>query len=88
MPAGFLKHPFMSQRAVAACDDDAMVNAMLTFELALAEVQEASGAVPVGVSQQMRHQLESATFSTADIAEGIASGGNAAIPFVKQALGW
>nr|WP_295713040.1 adenylosuccinate lyase family protein [uncultured Halomonas sp.] len=87
MPAGFLKHPFMSQRAVAACDDDAMVNAMLAFELALAEVQEASGAVPVGVSQQMRHQLESATFSAADIAEGIASGGNAAIPFVKQGRG-
>lgn len=87
MPAGFLKHPFMSQRAVAACDEDAMVNAMLAFELALAEVQEASGAVPVGVSQQMRHQLEIATFSIADIAEGIASGGNAAIPFVKQGRG-
>ena len=87
MPAGFLKHPFMSQRAIAACDDNAMVNAMLAFELALAEVQEASGAVPVGVSQQMRHQLESATFDVADIAEGIASGGNAAIPFVKQGRG-
>jgi len=87
MPAGFLKHPFMSQRAVAACDDDAMVNAMLAFELALAEVQEASGAVPVGVSQQMRHQLENATFEVADIAEGIARGGNAAIPFVKQGRG-
>lgn len=87
MPAGFLKHPFMSQRAIAACDDDAMVNAMLAFELALAEVQEASGAVPVGVSQQMRHQLESGTFNVADITEGIASGGNAAIPFVKQGRG-
>ena len=84
MPAAFLKHPFMSQRAVAECDDDAMVNAMLAFELALAEVQETSGAVPAGVSQQMREQLESATFNVADIAEGIASGGNAAIPFVKQ----
>lgn len=87
MPAGFLKHPFMSQRAIAACDDDAMVNAMLAFELALAEVQEASGAIPVGVSQQMRHQLGSATFNVDDIAEGIASGGNAAIPFVKQGRG-
>ena len=87
MPAGFLKHPFMSQRAIAACDDNAMVNAMLAFELALAEVQEASGAVPAGVGQQMRYQLESATFDVADIAEGIASGGNAAIPFVKQGRG-
>lgn len=84
MPAGFLKHPFMSQRAVAECDDDAMLRAMLAFELALAQVQEASGAVPAGVSQQMREQLESANFNVADIAEGIASGGNVAIPFVKQ----
>ncbi|MEL7615102.1 adenylosuccinate lyase family protein [Vreelandella titanicae] len=74
----------MSQRAVAECDDDAMVRAMLVFELALAEVQEASGAVPGGVSQQMREQLEHAHLSVAEIAEGIASGGNVAIPFVKQ----
>ncbi|MFJ5536596.1 class-II fumarase/aspartase family protein [Vreelandella titanicae] len=74
----------MSQRAVAECDDDAMVRAMLAFELALAEVQEASGAVPSGVSQQMREQLECANVNVAEIAEGIASGGNVAIPFVKQ----
>ncbi len=84
MPSAFLKHPFMSQRAVAECDDVAMVRAMLAFELALAEVQEASGAVPGGVSQQMREQLEHAHLSVAEIAEGIASGGNVAIPFVKQ----
>ncbi|MGM0856931.1 MAG: class-II fumarase/aspartase family protein [Pseudomonadota bacterium] len=84
MPAGFLKHPFMSQHAIDACGDAAMVQAMLAFELALAEVQETSGAVPAGVSQQMRRQLENATFNVASIAEGIASGGNVAIPFVKQ----
>ncbi|MFS8173492.1 adenylosuccinate lyase family protein [Vreelandella titanicae] len=84
MPAAFLKHPFMSQHALAECDDEAMVRAMLAFELALAEVQEASGAVPAGVSQQMREQLEHAHFPVAEIAEGIASGGNVAIPFVKQ----
>ncbi|MBT2789045.1 MULTISPECIES: adenylosuccinate lyase family protein [unclassified Halomonas] len=84
MPAAFLKHPFMSQRAIAECDDDAMVRAMLAFELALAEVQEASGAVPDGVSQQMREQLENAEFNSEEIAAGIASGGNVAIPFVKQ----
>ncbi|MFS8150219.1 adenylosuccinate lyase family protein [Vreelandella titanicae] len=87
MPSAFLKHPFMSQRAVAECDDDAMVRAMLAFELALAEVQEASGAVPSGVSQQMREQLECANVNVAEIAEGIASGGNVAIPFVKQSRG-
>ncbi|OWV29625.1 class-II fumarase/aspartase family protein [Halomonas campaniensis] len=84
MPSAFLKHPFMSQRAVAESDDDAMVGAMLAFELALAEVQEASGAVPAGVSQQMREQLERANVNVAEISEGIASGGNVAIPFVKQ----
>ncbi|MGO2240633.1 MAG: class-II fumarase/aspartase family protein [Halomonas sp.] len=84
MPTALLKHPFMSQHALSECDDEAMVRAMLAFELALAEVQEASGAVPEGASQQMRIQLEHATFDTAAIAEGVASGGNAAIPFVKQ----
>lgn len=84
MPTAFFKHPFMSQHAIDACNDDAMVRVMLAFELALAEVQEASGAVPGGVSQQMREQLENAPFNAAEIAEGIASGGNVAIPFVKQ----
>ncbi|OJA06110.1 adenylosuccinate lyase family protein [Halomonas sp. QHL1] len=84
MPSVFLKHSFMSQLAVAECDDDAMVGAMLAFELALAEVQEASGAVPAGISQQMRQQLERAKVNVDEIAEGIASGGNVAIPFVKQ----
>ncbi|MEH6640116.1 adenylosuccinate lyase family protein [Vreelandella glaciei] len=74
----------MSQHALAECDDEAMVRAMLAFELALAEVQEASSAVPAGVSQQMREQLEHAHFPVAEIAEGIASSGNVAIPFVKQ----
>ncbi|XQU08608.1 adenylosuccinate lyase family protein [Halomonas sp. LY9] len=84
MPAIFTKHPFMSQPALDACDEQAMVNAMLAFELALAEVQEASGAIPAGVSQQIRDQLEKAIFSVDTIAEGIASGGNVAIHFVKQ----
>ena len=40
MPATFIKTPFMSQHALDACDENAMLNAMLAFELALAEVQE------------------------------------------------
>ncbi|CAM3533610.1 adenylosuccinate lyase family protein [Halomonas casei] len=84
MPTAFLKYPFMSQHALSECDDEAMVRAMLAFELALAEVQETSGAVPAGVSQQMREQLENAAFNSEEIAAGIASGGNVAIPFVKQ----
>ncbi len=84
MPAMFTKYPFMSQPALEACDETAMLKAMLAFELALADVQEASGAIPHGISQQMRQHLAHASFNATDIAEGIASGGNVAIPFVKQ----
>lgn len=84
MPDALLQHPFMSQTALAECHADSMVQAMLAFELALAEVQEARGAVPQGASAEMRRCLESHTFDSAAITAGIASGGNAAIPFVKQ----
>lgn len=84
MPSAFLKHPFMSQHGLRACDDSAMLQAMLTFELTLAKVQEESGAIPPGVSQEMREALANATFDLDELAAGIASGGNAAIPFVKQ----
>ncbi|WP_416138945.1 adenylosuccinate lyase family protein [Halomonas sp. HK25] len=84
MLAALIQHPFMSQPALAECNADAMVQAMLAFELALAEVQEAHGAVPEEVSGQMRHLLEAHRFELDAIAAGIASGGNAAIPFVKQ----
>ncbi len=84
MPDALLRHPFMSQSALAECNTQAMVKAMLAFELALTEVQEARGAVPAGTSEKMHHALADHTFDHADIATGIASGGNAAIPFVKQ----
>ncbi|WP_444985604.1 class-II fumarase/aspartase family protein [Halomonas mongoliensis] len=85
MPALLLQHPFMSASALAECNGQAMVAAMLAFELALADVQEARGALPEGASGQMRRLLEAHAFDLEAIAAGIASGGNAAIPFVKQA---
>ncbi|WP_280547737.1 adenylosuccinate lyase family protein [Halomonas sp. 11-S5] len=84
MPAALIQHPFMSQQALAECNARAMVDAMLAFELSLAEVQEARGAVPGGASQAMRQTLEAHDFDLEAIAAGVASGGNAAIPFVKQ----
>ncbi|CAM4056915.1 adenylosuccinate lyase family protein [Vreelandella rituensis] len=84
MPAALIQHPFMSPSALNASNTQAMVHAMLTFELALADVQEALGAVPEGASQRMREHLEAHVFDTQAIAAGIAKGGNAAIPFVKQ----
>ncbi len=85
MPALLLQHPFMSASALAECNGQAMVAAMLAFELALADVQETRGALPEGASGQMRRLLEAHAFDLEAIAAGIASGGNAAIPFVKQA---
>ncbi|MGR2739967.1 class-II fumarase/aspartase family protein [Billgrantia sp. Q4P2] len=85
MPDALLRHPFMSQTALAECHDQAMVQAMLAFELALADVQEARGGVPEGTSAEMRRCLENHAFDMAAVAAGVASGGNAAIPFVKQA---
>ncbi|MGM0986859.1 MAG: class-II fumarase/aspartase family protein [Pseudomonadota bacterium] len=84
MPAALIQHPFMSQQALAECNARAMVDAMLTFELALADVQEARGLLPEGASGEMRRTLEAHDFDLQAIAAGIASGGNAAIPFVKQ----
>nr|WP_300309593.1 adenylosuccinate lyase family protein [Halomonas sp.] len=85
MSAMLLQHPFMSQHAVSESNAKAMIRAMLAFELALADVQQARGAIPEGVSQQLHQLLEDHGFDAEAIAAGIATGGNAAIPFVKQA---
>lgn len=84
MPAALIQHPFMSQSALVDCNAEAMVQAMLAFELALAEVQEVRGIVPAGACGQMRRLLKGHRFDIDAVAAGIASGGNAAIPFVKQ----
>lgn len=84
MTASFLKHPFMGQNALNECDDQAMVDAMLEFELALARAQEDCGFFPAGAAAQMRAQLEQGGFDLSAIARETLNGGNAAIPFVKQ----
>ena len=84
MPADLIQHPFMSHAGLAETNAEAMVAAMLAFELGLAEVQEARGAVPLGTSRAMHRILEAKAFDVESIANGIGNGGNAAIPFVKQ----
>lgn len=84
MPAPLIQHPFMSQQALASSNAQAMAEAMLAFELALAEVQEAHGAVPEGASARMRDHLDTRVFDLEAMSAGISTGGNAAIPFVKQ----
>ncbi|MDR5905351.1 adenylosuccinate lyase family protein [Franzmannia qiaohouensis] len=85
MPAALIQHPFMSADGLAATHGQALVEAMLAFELALAETQEAEGALPAGTRQRLRECLTNHTFDLEALASGVASGGNAAIPFVKQA---
>nr|WP_298415073.1 adenylosuccinate lyase family protein [uncultured Halomonas sp.] len=84
MPEALIQHPFMSTGALTECNAEAMVGAMLAFELALAEVQETAGALPKGASRRMTTTLEDHVFDLDAIATGVSSGGNAAIPFVKQ----
>ncbi|MGC3874367.1 class-II fumarase/aspartase family protein [Halomonas sp. GXIMD04776] len=84
MPDALIQHPFMSTGALNTCTNEAMVRAMLAFELALAEVQETAGILPKGTSQRMTTAFWDHAFDLDAIASGIASGGNAAIPFVKQ----
>lgn len=85
MSDALLQHPFMSQTALTECSGQAMVSGMLAFELALAEVQEARALLPEGTAEQMRHALAGHAFDISAVAAGVASGGNVAIPFVKQA---
>lgn len=84
MPATLIQHPFMSQGGLNDCNAAALVQAMLAFELALVEVQEAKGALPAGTHRALADHLQGHDFDLAGIATGVASGGNAAIPFVKQ----
>lgn len=84
MPAILIQHPFMSQGGLNDFNAEAMVQAMLAFELALAEVQEARGALPDGTHRALAGRLAGHDFDLSGIVAGIASGGNAAIPFVKQ----
>ncbi len=80
-----LRHPFMSDSGREACQATALVRAMCDVELALAAEQQALGLLPAGSAEAMAAQLGSADFDIAALASDTAKGGNAAIPFVKQA---
>ncbi|MES1936728.1 class-II fumarase/aspartase family protein [Salinisphaera hydrothermalis] len=81
----FLRHPFMSPTGVAACDAAAFIEAMCTFELALAHVEETLGHLPAGTSDKLARHIRPTHFDTEALAANAADGGNVAIPFVKQA---
>ncbi|MDW5377615.1 adenylosuccinate lyase family protein [Halomonas sp. HP20-15] len=80
-----LRHPFMSDTGREACQATALVRAMCDVELALAAEQQALGLLPAGSAEAIAAQLDEADFDIAALARETAKGGNAAIPFVKQA---
>ncbi|MED5295561.1 MAG: adenylosuccinate lyase family protein, partial [Pseudomonadota bacterium] len=87
MTAALLSHPCMSQDALKDCRDADFIASMLAFELALVRAQERIGAVPPGTAADMAERLEHHAFDVDELARGVASGGNPAIPFVKAGRG-
>ncbi|MFC0337349.1 3-carboxy-cis,cis-muconate cycloisomerase [Kushneria avicenniae] len=85
MAVAFLHHPFMSQAARQHFDSAALIDAMLRFELALADSEEHHGVLPAGTSDALRRHLSDHAFDLEDLEAGTTLGGNVAIPFVRQA---
>lgn len=80
-----LRHPFMSREGVAATQASTLLDAMREVELALAAEQESLGLVPQGTADALASHLGDEAFDLAVLADDTVKGGNAAIPFVKQA---
>ncbi|WFF40661.1 adenylosuccinate lyase family protein [Salinicola endophyticus] len=79
------RHPFMSAAGLAALEASEVVAAMREVELALAAEQEACGLLPAGTADALTAALPLAAFDLTALAAEVENGGNAAIPFVKQA---
>jgi len=80
-----LRHPFMSGEGLEATQAQALVAAMRDMELALASEQEQLGLLPEGTADALALHLTDDVFDLVLLAADTAKGGNAAIPFVKQA---
>ena len=80
-----LGQPFMSGTGLEASRAQALVAAMRQVELALAAEQEVHGLVPEGTADALQMHLDDGVFDMQALAEETVKGGNAAIPFVKQA---
>lgn len=80
-----LRHPFMSGEGLAAAHAQALVAAMREVELALAAEQVSLGILPEGSAEALARYLEDDVFDLRAMAAETIKGGNAAIPFVKQA---
>ncbi|WP_129138992.1 class-II fumarase/aspartase family protein [Modicisalibacter coralii] len=80
-----LRHPFTSVSGREHCRARDLVAAMRDVELALAAEQEHLGLLPDGTAEALGRHLPLEAFDTEALALDTAKGGNAAIPFVKQA---
>ncbi|GAB2785997.1 3-carboxy-cis,cis-muconate cycloisomerase [Halomonas shantousis] len=85
MYAELVSFPFMGQNGLKAFHAEALVQAMLSFELALAESEESLGLLPSGTHKALDDHLATHAFDMAGLAGGVGEGGNVAIPFVAQA---
>ncbi|NWO55592.1 class-II fumarase/aspartase family protein [Chromohalobacter israelensis] len=80
-----LRHPFTSATGREKCSAQDLVVAMLDVELALAAEQERLDMLPKGTTAALGQHLTLESFDIEALADDTAKGGNAAIPFVKQA---
>ena len=80
-----LRHPFTSATGREKCSAQDLVVAMLDVELALAAEQERLDMLPKGTTETLGEYLTTEVFDIEALADDTAKGGNAAIPFVKQA---
>ncbi|MCX2525151.1 class-II fumarase/aspartase family protein [Larsenimonas rhizosphaerae] len=79
-----LHHPFMSTVALRESGAEALIDAMLSVELALAEAEQARGIIPPDTAEAMREALSTLALDADDLFQGCVDGGNMAIPFVSQ----
>ncbi|WP_052364890.1 lyase family protein [Halotalea alkalilenta] len=80
-----LSRPLMSAAALEHFSAEALVGAMLRFELELAGAEELAGELPEGSQAALARHLEGHRFDILRLEEEIQRGGNVAIPFVRQA---
>lgn len=80
-----INQPFVHPNIANGFSDRAFVQAMLDFELIILEMREKNQLIPKYIFQQSKQALTIDAFDIEAIGADTYLGGNAAIPFVKQA---
>jgi 3-carboxy-cis,cis-muconate cycloisomerase len=82
-PSPLLSPIFASEPVAAIFSDRAILQAMLDFEAALAQVEAEVGMIPATSVAPIKSACDASLFDIAEIGRGAALSGNAAIPLVK-----